>query len=105
MKINSIVSRTRTAPPGSVGHVVRRLAEFGTGVGHRHPEAHRPDDRQIGQVVADVAHLVGREPQLARIPRMAVSLLSIPWRMISIPNSATRIFTMFELRWVISPKR
>ena len=29
---------------------------------------------------------------------MAASLSSIPWRMISIPSSATRIFTMCELR-------
>ena len=36
---------------------------------------------------------------------MAVSLLSIPWRMNSMPSSATRIFTMFDLRWVIRPKR
>jgi len=97
-------SRTAPDPPGAVvtygllGELPRR----------RRPPPRRappPAPPAYRQIVAHVADLRGRKPAIPGGSRMAASLSSIPCRRISMPNSATRVFTMCKLRCVISPKR
>jgi len=90
---------------GDGGRVVGRLADFAARIGHGHAQAHGAQDRQIGQVVAQVANLVPRQPQLGQNLLQRGQLVGMPWRTISTPNSAARILRLCELRCVNMPKR
>ena len=49
-----------------LGDMFRRRSNFCHGVGHGHAQPDLANHRQIGQVVADVADLLGREMQVAQ---------------------------------------